>query len=260
MDDRDAVFSSGLTALIGAERAGRVKCLVSTGSTNDRVRELAELGAPEGSVVIAREQTAGRGRLARRFISPDSRGLYLSMLLRPRVSAELVPELTAWTAVAVRRALSTLCGARIDIKWVNDLLIGGKKVCGILTELGSNLTAVVGVGVNVLGSASDFPPELAQRVTTLSACGGRVSVEETAAAVIRELDALAVAFPAAGDEYLDEYRRHCVVPGRRVSVDGRAALALGIDDGFGLTVRYDDGGTQTLRSGEVSVRGLEDYI
>ena len=112
----------------------RVLCLSTVDSTNNRLRELALGGAPAGQVVLADAQTKGRGRRGRVFASPKQQGIYLSVLLRPDSLPADIAEITAWTAVAVNNAIESVCGIRAGIKWVNDLVIDRKKICGILTE------------------------------------------------------------------------------------------------------------------------------
>lgn len=237
----------------------RVVCLEETGSTNDVCKQLAREGAQEGLCVLAQRQTAGRGRRGRSFASPSG-GLYLSVLLRPKAPPEALSRLTAWVGVAVCRGVEKAAGARPQIKWPNDLLLGGKKLCGILVER-TGETVVVGVGVNVDTTADQFGPELAQIATSLALQGVPTSRETLARALLDELDRMARAFPGAWEEYLAEYRRRCVTAGRAVSLvrDGAAvpARALGVNDDFSLRVRFPDGREEDVSSGEVSVRGPE---
>ena len=232
-------------------------------STNNVCKALAARGL-DNTAVIARAQTAGKGRLGRSFRSPEG-GLYLSALWRD-CPAEQLLTVTPLAAVAVCRAVERLCGAACGIKWCNDVVLHGKKLCGILTEAsllpdGGAAWLVVGIGVNVEQTA--FPPDIADVATSLVLQGLDVSPDALADAILAQLTALraALADPA---EWLAEYRRRCVNLGRPVRIlrgdASRQATALAIDEQFGLTVQYENGETETVRSGEVSVRGLYGYI
>lgn len=248
---------------------GEVLCLRETDSTNDELKRRAMAGAPTGLAVTADTQTGGKGRRGRSFQSLAGKGLYLSVLLRPRVPLEQVSQLTAWTAVAVCRAVEEVSGVVPDIKWPNDVLVGGKKLCGILTELGveaetgSLSYVVVGMGTNLSQTEADFGPELASIATSLAILGRRVTRRELAAALLKELDAMNAAFPQGRESYLEEYRRRCVTLGKEVKLVEPAgethALALDVDGDFALRVRLDSGEERTVSSGEVSVRGVLGY-
>lgn len=240
--------------------------LAETDSTNAQLKRLAAEGVPEGSAVFARCQTSGRGRLGRSFASPPG-GMYVSVLWRPEACDRLFC-LTALAAVAVCRALSTVCGVETQIKWRNDLLLGGKKLCGILTELlsGSNgiNAAVIGIGINV--NTPVFAPELHGKATSLLLETGRVTDENVlAAALLRELGAAREALRGNCEAYMTEYAAACVTVGRRVLVlrgdQTRPALAIGLDDCGALRVRYDDGTEETISTGEASIRNEDgDYV
>ena len=239
-------------------------------STNTCLKQLAQEGAPHGTVVIADCQTAGRGRMDRSFQSPAGKGLYLSVLLRPDLPPERLLPVTAQAGVAACDAVEQVCGVRPGLKWPNDLVLGGRKLCGILTELGMDADLrpwlVVGIGVNVSQTAADFSPDVAEIATSLTAQLQReVSRAALAAALIESMDRLYVALTEDSlGAYLAAYRRDCVNLGRTVqllSVDGRreTAEAVDVDDTFGLIVRTVEE-EKTVRSGEVSVRGLYGYV
>ena len=140
-------------------------------STNDLVTQMAESGAPEGTIVTAEQQSQGRGRLGRTWFSPEGTGIYVSILLRPRIKPEQAPGLSIMTSVALAEALERYAPGEVQIKWPNDILVGGKKVCGVLTELSAERKkiqhVVVGVGINVNQKAADFPPDIKRTATSL---------------------------------------------------------------------------------------------
>ena len=233
-------------------------------STNTQCRRLAAEGVVN-AVVTADCQTAGRGRMGRSFQSPPGLGLYLSVLWRG-CPAEQLLTVTPLAAVAVCRAIQQVCGAVCGIKWCNDVVLDGKKLCGILTESslrpdGGAEWLVVGIGVNVAQTA--FPPDIAGMAASLAMQGYSVSPDTLAEVLLEQLTAMRQALPHP-QAWREEYRRRCVNLGRPVRVlrgdASRQAAALDVDQQFGLTVRYENGETDTVRSGEVSVRGLYGYI
>ena len=245
------------------------RVLAEVDSTNTACRRLAAEGAPDGTVVIADGQTAGRGRLGRSFSSPRGMGLYLSILWRPDCGPETLLPLTALSAVAVCRALERTGVVSPAIKWPNDLVLGERKLGGILTELsleGESVDyVIVGVGLNCRQRAEDFPPELADVAISLDMAGARsVKRAALAAALIEELDILRTVALNDPGRWLADYRARCLTVGRRVRVirDGGSleAEAVAVDERYGLAVRLEDGTEQVLRAGEVSVRGLYGYV
>ena len=229
-------------------------------STNRTAKLLALDGAPHGTLVLAAQQSAGRGRLGRSFASPAGKGVYCSVLLRPPLPAANAQTATIGAAVAVCRAVQAQCGLELAIKWVNDLYYKGKKVCGILTEAGTDLESgqlewlVVGIGLNLTTTAADLPPELAAKAGSLYPGGpAPVSRAALAGAIGRELLALCPAF-----DVLEEYRARCFVPGHWVTVctgtETYPARALAIDDMGRLVVQRENGRREALRCGEVTTR------
>lgn len=258
-------------ALEGCELGKHLLCLEQIDSTNTEAKRQAVEGAPHGLVVVSEEQTAGRGRLGREFQSPKGCGLYLTALLRPMLPPTEVSDFTAWVAVAVCNAIEACCGVRPGIKWTNDLVLEGKKLCGILTELGleSETQAldylITGIGINVNHAPEDFSEEVQPIATSLKQVLGKpVSRTELVKCVVRSLDEMYRAFPSAKSKYLAQYRADCITVGKQVQVitpaDRREARALEIDDEFRLVVEYADGNRQALSAGEVSVRGLYGYV
>lgn len=243
--------------------AGKVTVLDRTDSTNTRLKELAEDGAPEGTVLVAGEQTAGRGTAGREFFSPRGEGLYLSVLLRPNAAAADLFTLTGWAAVAVRDGVERACGAPCRIKWLNDIYLNGRKLCGILTELsplrGDRADYIVaGLGVNVSQTAETFADRgLGSIATSLAAEGYAVGLEALAASILGELETMYRRFPQDREEYLKRYRAHCLTVGRRVSCQAagaaREGFAAAVDDDFALVVE-DAWGRRTVSSGTVYLK------
>ena len=263
----DVLTPGEVAGRLPAERAERVLVLPVTDSTNTRLIDLAGKGAPDGQVVIADAQTGGLGRRGRSFASPEGVSVYLSYLLRPEpgVSAAAYTQITAWVCVAVCSAIEAVCGIRPGIKWVNDLLLGGRKICGILTQMnidgesGDILSIVTGIGINVNNRPEDFPEELRGIAASLfGETGKTVCRAELAAALIRELDRMRAAFPQGKEAYLERYRRDCAVLGRRIRIlspeKEETATAVAVGDDFSLCVQLEDGTVRALSSGEISIR------
>lgn len=234
------------------------------GSTNDVAKELAQQGAADGTAIVADSQTAGRGRLQRRWASPKGKGIYLSVILRPAIPVTHAPQLTMLAAVAVARAIQRVTGLEARTKWPNDVVISEKKVCGVLTEVsaqGINLNfAVVGVGINVLMTPDDLPVEVREEATSL-AMELRQSIdrEQVLQGVLR---ALAEYYHRYRTEpfrsILDEYKSLDIALGNTVTVIDNQTETTGIAedvDAFGtLTLRLPDGRWQQVLTGKVSLR------
>lgn len=245
-----------------------VRVLDETDSTNNVLKR--ECTAPHGTVIITGKQTGGRGRLGRQFVSPRG-GVYLSVLLRPQAAPEQLLHLTPMTAVAVRRAIFDCCGVSVDIKWTNDLVAGGKKLTGILTEMttevGSGMlqSVIVGIGVNCNTALEELPPEVQPMATSLERLAGHpVNPNALAAAMVRRLYEMDTALFSGREAWLREYAAACVTLGQHVQIvrgdERREAFAEGIDENGSLRVRYPDGSTGIVAAGEVSVRGMYGYV
>lgn len=259
----------GTTEAVGRE----IRCFDTIDSTNTYIRQIAMEGAPDGTVAVANQQTGGRGRMGRSFQSPRDKGVYLTALLRPDLPPERLLPVTALAGVAVCDAVEEVCGIRPGIKWPNDPVLGGKKLCGILTELsmeaetGAIQSLALGIGLNVHQTPADFSPDVAEMATSLDqALGISVSRPEVAAAVIRALDRMYGAL-RKGElrPYLEALRQDCVNLGRLVQLilpngSREVAEAIGIDEEFGLVIRDESGAERVIRSGEVSVRGMYGYV
>ena len=264
-DTNDAVTTAGVIKHLGilADRIS-LEVLPCCQSTNLVLKErAAEL--PEWRTVIAGQQTGGRGRLGRSFYSPEGTGLYMSILLRPKLKAEDAVLITTSAAIAVCRAVEKLGSEHAQIKWVNDVFIRGRKVCGILTEAGFDLESssmkyvILGVGINVTEPAGGFPPDLEHIAGAVFPQRQRDLRCRLAAAFLRQFYPIYMSLPQR--DFVKEYRQRCYIVGQEVDVllggAVQHALALSVDDRCRLVVRYADGTEEALFSGEVSIRPRE---
>ena len=237
-------------------------------STNTLLKELGRQGAPAGTVLVADRQTGGRGRLGRTFLSPGGVGVYLSALIRPDCAPTELMHLTCAVAVAMCDAVEAAFGFRPGIKWTNDLVVGTKKLGGILTELGLDPKTgrvsygVLGIGINCGQLPGDFDESIRDMATSARMVLGKdADRERLIAEMVKALERMELHSP---DRMLERYRRDCITLGKNVSIvrgdEVRHALAMDVDCEGGLVVRYDSGEIGTVTSGEVSVRGLYGYI
>lgn len=236
-------------------------------STNTYAARLAREGAPEGTVVIADSQSGGKGRLGRSWVSPPGVNLYLSAILRPPVPAAAVPQLNLLAAVAVADTIAQVCGLTPAIKWPNDVLVGGKKVCGILAEMQTAAVtlraAVLGIGVNLNAPLDAFPEELRGKASSLFLAGGRL-VDRSAftVALLTHLEKLYVLWLEGGFSALRPAWEHYAawMMGQQIVVaapDGTVAgTVLGLDrDGALLLQEQGSGTPRRLLAGDVTVVG-----
>jgi BirA family biotin operon repressor/biotin-[acetyl-CoA-carboxylase] ligase len=252
----DALLADDLLARLGKTKVvGRdIRVFQETTSTNDIVEKLARDGVKEGVVVFAESQTKGRGRLGRKWISPAYKGLWFSILLRPDLRPPEVPQLTVASAIALRRAIESETGLKPEIKWPNDILIRGKKVAGILTELSAEVDRVkhiiLGIGIDANLDASEFPAELKKAATSLKI--------ETGETISRELD-FDYARICGGKFHAvaDEWESGCATIGKNVSVQMGARKIRGcaesLDDGGALLVRTEHGHLERVTGGDVTL-------
>ena len=265
--DSDILSPQGIRRFLKPEyRDLDLTVLPTAPSTNALVREKANQGRPEGCVIIACEQTAGRGRYGRQFFSPVDSGVYLSLLLRPTAySPQQATCLTAAAAAAMCQAIEAVTGQQPGIKWVNDIFLRGKKVCGILTEAAVGLETgtlnymVLGAGVNLYPPAEGFPEE----IRSIAGSVLEHSCPEAKNRLVGEFLNRFWDFYSHPEcrAYLEDYRARSLAIGRRVTVlsNGQAvsAYAYGIDDDFRLLVRYENGDTEALSYGEIRIQLAE---
>ena len=242
----------------------------SIGSTNDHIRELAKAGAPEGTVVMADHQTGGHGRRGRSFHSPEGVGVYLSILLRPTCLPAELMHLTCAVAVAMCDAVEKSAGFRPGIKWTNDLVHGKRKLGGILTELGFTSQgkldyAIIGVGINCGQQQTDFPEEIREIAGSLTMVTGKqIQRPQVAAAMMEALYAMSQQLLTGKEATLARYRDDCITLNRDVMLvrgeEIRYGHAVDVDGEGALVVRFTDGSTEPVNSGEISVRGMYGYV
>lgn len=232
-------------------------------STNDLAKELAEHGASEGTVIIAEKQTSGRGRLGRAWYSPAGEGLWFSIILRPQISIAEAAKITLTAAVAVAKAIRQSTGAFVGIKWPNDILLNGKKLAGILTEMNAEPDKInyliVGIGVNVNLSQAELPPEINGIAVSLTEDNKRISRTKLLADILSELDFLYREFcHGRFNEILSQWREMSVTLNRMVQIKGlnyaEEGFAVDIDESGALLLKTKEGSVKRIYSGDVSLR------
>ncbi|PQP82002.1 biotin--[acetyl-CoA-carboxylase] ligase [Paenibacillus sp. PCH8] len=259
----DSIDATALQLALNTTVFGRKAVLLaSTSSTQGDVLKLAEQGQGEGAVVIAEEQTVGRGRFGRKWFSPAGKGIWMSVLLRPDLPLQNTPQLTLLTGVAVCRAVRACTGADAGIKWPNDLLIDGRKVCGILLE--STVEdhqvryCIAGIGVDVNFDPGDYPEELSTIATSLKMeTGQTVDRTKLAAAILTELEQLYYLYQNEGFGVISalwealsvSINREITVTNHQGTIEG---LAIGLDPSGALVVEKHSGEYVLVISGEIS--------
>ena len=240
-------------------------------STNTKAKELARCGAAHGTVVAAQHQSAGRGRLGRSFCSDAGMGVYLSVILRPACKPEQLMHLTCAAAVAACNAVEAVTTLRPNIKWINDLIIGTKKLGGILTELSvepaTGLTdyAIIGIGINCGQEPKDFPAELIPMATSLKmATGKKIPPAQLAGELICQLYAMDQQLLTEKAAIMQTYKANCITLGQDVMLNCadtvHYAKAIDLDESGALLVQFPDGSTKWVQSGEASIRGMYGYV
>ncbi len=232
----------------------------SIDSTNNEAKRMAAGGYSKTALITANEQTSGRGRMGREFYSPKNTGVYMSFLFHPHAVTSDVVAVTTASSMAVVSAIERLTPLRPMIKWVNDVYLDGKKICGILTEAVTDFetsvtsSIVVGIGINI--TTSDFPESIAGTASSLGA--PELSHSALVAAVADELLCLAPNGEVHAKSYIEEYRKHSLVINKNIDYYRNnvkyTGKAIAIDDNGGLVVQRADGSSETLSSGEVTVR------
>ncbi len=244
----------------------RLTLLDVTDSTQNELRKLAEQGAAEGTLVIAEQQTSGRGRMGRSWVSPAGKGIWMSLLLRPPVPLPLAPQLTLLAAVALSRAISEqLPSLDIGIKWPNDLLVGGKKISGILLESAAEderlKYVVVGLGISANLDAEDYPEDLLSRAISLKMASGRtVDRSGLIAAVLEQFERLYKLYLEQGFAPIRTlWEARSVTLGNPAELHTPQGIVSGVPRGLdemgGLRVELPDGSMRTIYSAEIGASG-----
>ena len=228
-------------------------------STNAALKAMTD--ATHGTMICSEVQTAGRGRLGRTFVS-DPGGLYLSLLLKRREPLETLLHLTPMVAVAVRRAIMDVLPVEVEIKWINDLMIRGKKICGILTEVAPQGGVIIGIGINC--TTEHFPPELQTIAGSLREFCREVDKETLLQALILRLQELDRCLFTHKKPWLQEYKGACITLQKEVYVlspPGRMeAYAEDLGENGEILVRYPDGTRKSISMGEVSLRTITERM
>ena len=241
-----------------------IEVVKSVSSTNTVLRQRAEQGEKEGAVLIAEEQTQGRGRMGREFFSPSNTGIYMSILLRPSISAEKSVMITTCAAVAVAEAIEEVAKKEAKIKWVNDIFCGGRKVCGILTEAalaiesGTLAYAVLGIGINVFPPENSFPSEIKNIADSVfENCN--MSENPRSILIARVLENFWKYYEDIENRpHFEQYKKRSMVLSQPITVisgkDNYEAVATDLDENFNLKITLPSGEIRSLNSGEVSIR------
>ncbi|WP_097026886.1 biotin--[acetyl-CoA-carboxylase] ligase [Clostridium peptidivorans] len=242
----------------------------SIDSTNNEAKKLASSGCLEGTVIISEEQTMGRGRLGRNWVSPKFKGIWMSIVLRPDIEPMNVTKITQVGAAAVLKAIKEQ-GINAYIKWPNDIILNNKKVCGILTEMSGEINninyVVMGIGINVNIDKEDFPKDIEEIATSLKIEEGKGIKRKTlVASILNNLEELYDEFINNEDikTSIDICRENSILIGKTIKIINRSnviiAEAINLSDDGKLIVKYEDGSIHEVISGEVSIRGLYGYV
>lgn len=266
----DVLGEAEIKSLLNTSWAGcDVLYFPETDSTNTRAKRLGDEGAVHGTLVAADRQTGGKGRRGRRWESPAGSSIYMSILLRPDIPPDQAPMLTLVMAQSTAEAIRIRTGEEALIKWPNDIVINGKKVCGILTEMSTEIDyinhVVIGVGINV--NQETFPEEIRERAISLKTeLGGSIRRSELIAAVMESFEACYKTFLKTEDLSVLKARYNSLLVNKDEKVrvleprNEYEACALGINDAGELIVRMQDGQEKAVYAGEVSVRGVYGYV
>lgn len=237
-------------------------------STNTHAKLLARAGAPEGTVVLADHQTGGRGRLGRSFSSPAGLGIYMSVILRPDCLPEELMHLTCATGVYASQAVENTTGKAPGVKWANDLVLGQRKVGGILTEISVNPAsrkvdwAVIGIGVNCCQQEKDFPKEIRSIACSLGM--PRQGRAPLIAQLICAMHAMRQELFTKKSSMMEDFCRRCITLGQQISIlrgdQTQHGKAITVNEDGALLVALDDGTQTWVSSGEVSIRGMYGYV
>lgn len=266
----DTIAEEEVASRLKTKRMGKtIRYFSVIDSTNNYAKRIGEDGAPDGTLVIADEQTAGKGRSGRRWVTPSGQAIAFTLLLRPALPPSRISMVTLVMGLAVCRAIRRLYDLPVGIKWPNDVVIDGKKICGILTEMSAEIDGVhyivIGVGINA--NLTSFPEEIRDVATSVALqLGHDVSRAEIIAEVMKQFEDFYEGFEQDGDltKLIGEYNSDLLNRNNKVRVlDPKGeyeGTALGIDRLGQLLVRRQDGSVAEVYAGEVSVRGVYGYV
>jgi len=243
-----------------------IEAYKTIGSTNQVAKKMAMDGAVQGTVIISEEQTQGRGRLGRSFYSPAESGIYMSLILRPNVYASEAVLVTTAASVGVCRAIRRVTNKDLQIKWVNDIYLGDKKICGILTEAVTNFETglvecvIIGIGLNFRLPENNFPEDLKEIVGSLfKEKPDTLTRNQLVAEIINEV--LELCEDLENRDFLIDYKKYSMVLGHKIRVhrqdEWSFARAIDISDNGGLIIENEFGELETLNSGEITIRRME---
>lgn len=266
----DVYNETEINSALHTEEAGRrLFFFDEVDSTNNKARQLAETGVPDGTLVVARKQSAGKGRRGRMWESQPDSGIFMSLLLRPRIGPERASMLTLVAALAVADGIAAATSLKPEIKWPNDVVVDGQKVCGILTEMNADMDdishVVIGIGINV--NMQEFPAEISEVATSLAIKSGQtVNRADLIGLVMKAWERYYRIFLQTADltGLMDQYNDWLVNRGKEVKVLAPGGtypgISHGIDAAGQLLVEKADQTIEAVMSGEVSVRGVCGYV
>jgi BirA family transcriptional regulator, biotin operon repressor / biotin---[acetyl-CoA-carboxylase] ligase len=248
-----------------------LKYLEQVDSTNLYAKRIAESGFIDGTVIVADEQQKGKGRLGRAWVSPKGKGIWMTIMLKPKINPADAAKVTLIAACAVCKAIEEICEIYPKIKWPNDIVLNGKKLCGILTEMSAEqdeiIYLIVGIGINVNLELQDFPEDLQAIATSIRIQKGTSVIrKDLAAALINNFESYYKVFTETGSikSFIQEYKEKSAVLGKEVRVTSSSLQLTGtvidISHEGQLLLKQDDGSIREIISGEVSVRALDGYI
>lgn len=265
-NDTDLISAEGIIPYLNEDYCNvPIYAYKTLESTNKTAKELTFKDAAHGTVIISEEQTAGRGRLGRSFYSPKNSGIYMSIILKPSLTIADSVLITTAASVAVCRAIEKTTGIEAKIKWINDIVLNNKKVCGILTEASTDFESgtieniILGIGINFNTACEDFPDEIQNTAASLfSKENSKISRNVLCAAIINEV--LSMSDNLKGLKFIDEYKKRSIVLDKDIifirNGISTKAHAIDIQDDGSLVVEKEDGEITILNSGEISIRGL----
>lgn len=271
IESPDALYPNEIKGLMNTKLIGKeIVFLDSIDSTNNYAKKMGEKEFQEGTLIIAEEQTAGRGRLGREWISPKGKGIWMTIMLKPDIKPEQAAQITLIASFAVVLGIRKICNIDAMIKWPNDVVVKGKKLCGILTEMGAEIDRInyliVGIGINANTDEVDFANSGLGIATSIKIQKGEdIDRKLLISDIIKNFEKLYMDFIESGSiEYIiKDYKKVSATLGKDVRILAKGeewhGIALDINSHGHLMVKMDDGKIKEISSGEVSVRGIYEY-